>query len=400
MQLTLLELQKWTRPATRKTPMKLDLPNLTQDTDRHGNPRFYVRITIKRRFQRRIRLKAAPGTPEFFVAYNKALDTLKAGGATLPAATSKNAAPQGSLGWLAAQYFASPLFLKKDVTSQRNRRRIIEDCLREPLEPGSKVILRDCPYLRVNANHIGMLVDRRADKPGAANNRHKYMSALFGWAILQRRFKVPSNPCRDVEKIKYASDGFHTWGREELDIYAKRYPLGTQAHLAVSLMLFLGARSDDARSLGPKNMKDGVMTYVPGKTKYKRLEASIKPILPPLAEAIRRTPRPIKGETFIVSSHGEPFSKKGFQNKVREWCNQAGLPLCTSHGLKKLGATICADMGATDRQLMALFDWTSAAQANTYTRKANRIKLAKECASFLGDVFVGAQNENKTAGAA
>jgi len=44
--------------------------------------------------------------------------------------------------------------------------------------------------------------------------------------------------------------------------------VGTQANLAFSLMLFLGARRGDAARLGPKNMKDGVMTYVPRKTKY------------------------------------------------------------------------------------------------------------------------------------
>lgn len=33
--------------------------------------------------------------------------------------------------------------------------------------------------------------------------------------------------------------------------------MGTQANLAFSLMLFLGARRGDAARLGPKNMKDG-----------------------------------------------------------------------------------------------------------------------------------------------
>ena len=42
-----------------------------------------------------------------------------------------------------------------------------------------------------------------------------------------------------------------------------------------------------------------------------------------------------------------------------------GLPQCTAHGLKKVAATICANMGATDRQLMALFE----KQANVYTLK-------------------------------
>ena len=66
------------------------------------------------------------------------------------------------------------------------------------------------------------------------------------------------------------------------------------------------------------------------------------------------------------------------------------------YGLKKLGAKICADMGASDRQLIALFDWTSEKQANAYTRKANRTKLAKECASFLGHCFAPPKDEERT----
>ncbi|MBX9843547.1 MAG: hypothetical protein K2Z80_17245 [Xanthobacteraceae bacterium] len=54
---------------------------------------------------------------------------------------------------------------------------------------------------------------------------------------------------------------------------------------------------------------------------------------------------------------------------------------------KKAAATICADLDATDRQLMALFDWTSERQANVYTRKANRTKLAADAAKLLGGFF-------------
>jgi integrase len=104
-------------------------------------------------------------------------------------------------------------------------------------------------------------------------------------------------------------------------------------------MLFLGARRGDAARLGPKNMKDGVMTYVPHKTSYKRLETSIKPILPALAEAIRRTP--IGPQTFLVTSFGRPCIQGG----LGEWCNEAGSSECSSHGLKKAAATICANMG-------------------------------------------------------
>ena len=41
--------------------MNVDLPNLMQDTDRHGKPRFYVRLMVAGR-RRRIRLKEMPGT--------------------------------------------------------------------------------------------------------------------------------------------------------------------------------------------------------------------------------------------------------------------------------------------------------------------------------------------------
>ena len=56
----------------------------------------------------------------------------------------------------------------------------------------------------------------------------------------------------------------------------------------------------------------------------------------------------------------------------------------TAHGLKKAAATICADLGATDRQMMALFDWTSEKQATIYTKRANRTVMAATAAGLLG----------------
>jgi integrase len=368
--------------------MQLDLPNLIEEPDRYGNPRLYVRVKVNGR-QRRIRIKEAPGTREFLEEYRTALESLKAYGTGNAMPASIKGAPLGSLGWLAGEYLGSSTFKALATKSRTTRRRIVEDCLREPLKPGSKLIMRDCPYLRVNATHVIMLRDRKNGKPGAANNRLKYLSAMFGWAINEKRFKIGTNPCRDVNKIGYATDGFHTWTVEEVIQYLERHPVGTQANLAMCLMLFLGARRGDTCRLGPKNMRDGLMTYVPRKTAYKRVDPSVKPVLAPLAEAIRRTP--IGLQTFLVTGFGKPFTDAGFGNKMREWCDEAGLPECSSHGLKKAAATVCATMGATDRQLMALFDWTSEKQANVYTAKANKKKLAADCARLLDQFFGGTQ---------
>ena len=53
------------------TPMRIDLPYLMPDYDRHGNLRIYVR-----RNGRKIRLREKPGTDAFAQAYSDAVRAL------------------------------------------------------------------------------------------------------------------------------------------------------------------------------------------------------------------------------------------------------------------------------------------------------------------------------------
>ncbi|CAH2408097.1 hypothetical protein MES4922_90057 [Mesorhizobium ventifaucium] len=75
--------------------------------------------------------------------------------------------------------------------------------------------------------------------------------------------------------------------------------------------------------------------------------------------------------TFLTSEWGKPFTVNSLGNKMRDWCDQAELPHCTLHGLRKAGATIAAENGATDEQLMAIFGWTTKQQTTHYTRRRN-----------------------------
>ncbi|MEW5994981.1 MAG: hypothetical protein AB1744_11380 [Candidatus Zixiibacteriota bacterium] len=59
------------------------------------------------------------------------------------------------------------------------------------------------------------------------------------------------------------------------------------------------------------------------------------------------------------------------------------MPHCSAHGLRKTGATIAAEHGATEHQLMAIFGWESPKQAALYTRKANRKRLAAAATHLL-----------------
>jgi hypothetical protein len=92
---------------------------------------------------------------------------------------------------------------------------------------------------------------------------------------------------------------------------------------------------------------------------------------------------PTGDPTFLVTEFGRAFTADGFGNWFRKQCDDAGLPQCSAHGLRKAGATIAAEAGATDRQLMAQYDWESAAQATAYTAAADRKRLSGETARLL-----------------
>ena len=112
---------------------------------------------------------------------------------------------------------------------------------------------------------------------------------------------------------------------------------------------------------------------IPRKTRHKRVEVSYKPILPVLVDIISKSPT---GRfTYIETVRRKPFTAAGFGNWFKDRCVEAGVP-GSAHGLRKAGAAILAESGATDRQLMAIYDWTTEKQATAYTRAADRKRLA------------------------
>jgi hypothetical protein len=189
--------------------------------------------------------------------------------------------------------------------------------------------MRDCPVSLLSAAHVKMLRDRKTGKPGAANNRRKYMSSMFGWAVEQGLMR--SNPAREIRRVAYASAGFHTWTVGEVRQFEERHPIGTKARLALALMLYLGVRRGDVVTLGRQHVKDGWLRLVPRKTRYKRLEVSEKPVLPVLPEVIAALP--LGDMTFLVTNTRGPSQRRasahGFARGVtRPTCRTAQRTVC------------------------------------------------------------------------
>jgi integrase len=342
---------------------------ISTETDRHGRRRIYVR-----RYGHRVPILDAPGSVEFARSYARALEKLEHSVTGEPLTRGPR---QGTLGWLATTYFASAEFLALDRTSQRVRRGVIESCLRE-LHKGQA--LRECPLSYLTPAKIKAVRDAKADKRGAANNRLKYLSAMFGWAIEAGHAKA--NPVRDVRKLKNITGGFHTWTVDEVAQFEAHHKIGTKARLALALLLFLGVRRGDVVQLGPQHIVDNVLSFVVRKPRHLRVDVSYKPVLPELADVIAASP--IGKTTFLETAFGKPFTSNGFGNWFRARCDEAGLPQCSAHGLRKAGATLAAEKGATVHQLMAIFDWRTTAQATPYTQAADRKRLAAQAMGLLG----------------
>lgn len=351
--------------------MKTDLPFLSRETDRHGNECVYVR-----RHGKRIRIRAQEGTPDFAAAYTAALALLEP---HRDARAILSPHVKGTLGWLGARYFESREFARLAKASQRARRNCLEECFRDPLSDKEREQMGNCPLEFVSAQKIRRLIDAKATQPGAAANRRKHLSALCGWGV--DHDYLPHNPARDVRSRKTATNGFYTWTMADVEQFRERWPVGTKPMLALALLLFTGARRQDMVEFGKQHVRDGWLRYVPKKLLYKRRDMSQKPWLPILAQIVEASP--CGALTYLETSHGKAFTPAGFGNWFREQCDAAGLPMCTAHGLKKAGATIAAENGATVHQLMAIFDWTTISQAEVYTRRAERKRLAGEAMGLI-----------------
>src|SRR5262249_49662032 len=78
----------------------------------------------------------------------------------------------------------------------------------------------------------------------------------------------------------------------------------------------------------------------------------------------------------------DPYADLPLARIFHDRCVEAGVP-GRAHGLRKAGATIAANNGATSQQLMAIFGWDTLKEAERYTRNADQLRLAESGMPFL-----------------
>jgi integrase len=332
-----------------------------EDRDRHDNIRVYYRA----KGRKKVRLRATPWTEQFMAEYEAAI-----AGHAVP---DTNKVMPGTWRWLCVQYFSLCAEYKRlDARTRHVRRQILEGTLEELTRPDSNRFFRDMPLSKMDSSAVEVLRDRKIDTPEAANSRVKAIRQVFKWGV--RKKYVPHDPARDVEYFKSGSTGFRTWTVEEVLQFQERHPIGTKPRLAIDLLLYTGQRRSDIIRFGRQHVRDGKIKFTQHKgrnRKPKRLTLSILPVLQQTLDA-----SPCGDLTFLVNEFGRPFTDAGFGNWFRDRCVEADVP-GRAHGLRKAGATIAANNGATAHQLMAIFGWDTLKQAELYTREANQQRLAE-----------------------
>jgi integrase len=324
--------------------------------DRHGKPRFYFR---RPGFESKA-LRGLPYSAEFMSDYEAAL-----AGQPLPVGADR--ARPGTMWALALSYFASPEFRTLRRSTQRAYRPRIERLCKEH---GNKRVAD------LRREHVVRLMAARADHPGAANGLRTALRVMMKHAVdVGMR---ADDPTRDVRAVRVKSSGFHSWTDVEIEQFERCHAVGSNARLALALLLYTGQRRGDVLRMGAQHVRDGLLYVKQEKT---GAELTI-PVHPELAAIIAATP---SGHlTFLTTRFDSPFGASAFSHWFRDRCNEAGLPHCSAHGLRKAAARRLAEAGCTAHEIGAITGHASLAELVRYTKAADQRHLAEAAMTKTG----------------
>lgn len=340
--------------------MKTRYANVTLYHDRHGKLRARWRRTGCREYH----FKHLPDTPGF----EQELADMLAGRQT---AISERAIPFSVSDGL-TRYYQSANFRRGGEADRARRRGLLESFRAE----FGNDLVADFRFEHIEAILLAR-TEKRENARGrivggmvAATNLKKQLNRFFRY--MKKLGWIEANPVEDAEnpgKTKLA--GYHSWSEEEIAAFKRRHPLGTKARLALEIILWTWQRRGDASQFGPKHIVRGKINFQASKN-----DANIwLPIAPDLKRAIEAMPS-VGLQSYIVTEFGKPFTVAGFGNWFRERCDEAGLPHCAAHGLRKAGARRAAEAEASQQGLKAVGAWKGDEEVSTYTAAVQQEGLA------------------------
>lgn len=320
--------------------------------DRHNVRRWRLRAS-----GRSFELGTDYGSPEFNSRLEAALAELAG------RQIGKDRTMPGSISDLLAKYYVIAMPKWSEGTRKTNRA-ILE---RFRASHGHR------PVATMKPVNVDFILAKMADTPAAAFNLRKRLIPVFRLAMRLGWIKI--NPAALADRVAYHAKGHHTWTEEEIARFIEVHPFGTIAHRAMTLMLWTGAARADAVKLGWFSIKttpDGErLQYTRQKTGRMRDPVLISiPIAPELRALLDTLPR--NAGTFLQTVEGKQRSAKALTGDMRKWCDAAGLPECTPHGLRKAIARRLAEAGAAAHVIGAVTGHKTLTEIQRYAAAADR----------------------------
>ena len=186
-----------------------------------------------------------------------------------------------------------------------------------------------------------------------------------------------------VDSSKNNPDGHHTWTVEEVETFRALFdPIGSKPRLALELGAVADRSSEKRRDQdGPQHVRDGWLTVKETKGRELDAEGNRHPASAGASADHRREQRDrsrIPGQRRMARS----YTNGSFGTNSRQWCDAAGLEHCFAHGLRKAGASIAAEHGATEFQRCRSSAGAPASRRRNMSRRhPGRRRRAWRCSS-------------------
>lgn len=237
----------------------------------------------------------------------------------------------------------------------------------------------DSDITKLRRSDFIKMKDSMADRPGSVNLVLRVASILYGYAL--DRDLVGANPVANMKKNKL--QGHEKWTPAEVRLFLAQADL--RMATAVALAWYTGQRQGDILDMKAKDISDGYINLVQGKTKK---EMKIK-MHPDLDDFLKNAVLPNRSPgDYLVSGEkkmSQPYFREVFSKEVK----RVGIEK-VFHGIRKGVASSLAENGRPISEIAAMLGHKSIRMAAYYAEQADSTKLAESAVSNLTTVTVQA----------
>lgn len=317
----------------------------------------HVHYYFRRSGQPLVKLPGKPGDPEFARRWGELMDG---------DSKKKRASGTGTLAHLIDTYLTSA-----DYAGLGDRTKVLyRQALDHLREHFGELMCED-----VTRSFVYSLRDTYAEKhQGKGNTLIAVLRLLYNFGI--RRDMVKHNPCDQVAPLK-SGGGHRPWTEAEIQSFLES--ASRTWRLALLIGMYTGQRRELIVALNWSQW-DGECLHFPPHKGGNAVTVPAAPALKTALEEARQEDGPI-----IRNSYGEPYKLPAFSVGFRAQCEKAGLRGVTYHGLRYTAATLLADAGATDEEIMSVTGHKTKAMVTKYAGKATREKRASNAIRKMVD---------------